>query len=88
MSTIVEISIVTMANGELRQASAEVEVPDFTSTRRLTDRDHPADDPVQIEAMRLAIGVRDMPVARMIAVEVLARRERWERDQIHASSDP
>lgn len=58
------------------------------TTSRFTDRNHPADDPVQIEAMRLAIGLRDMPVARMIAAEVLARRERWERDQIHASSDP
>jgi hypothetical protein len=48
---------------------------------RLTDRDHPADDPTQIEAMRLAIGVRDMVVARSIARDVLARREQWERAQ-------
>lgn len=36
-STVVEISIGTMVNGELRQASAEVEVPDFTSWDDATD---------------------------------------------------
>jgi len=46
----------------------------------ITDYSHPADDPAQIEAMRMAIALRDIPVARSIAGDVLDARVKWERE--------
>jgi hypothetical protein len=46
----------------------------------ITDYSHPADDPAQIEAMRMALALRDMPVARLIAAEVVDARRAWERE--------
>lgn len=43
----------------------------------LTVRDHPADDPEQIEVLRLALAVHDIEVARLVGLDVLARREAW-----------
>ena len=45
----------------------------------VTDYSHPADDPAQIEAMRMALALRDMPVARLIAGDVTDARRAWER---------
>lgn len=46
----------------------------------ITDYSHPADDPAQIEAMRMALALRDMPAARLIAAEVVDARRAWERE--------
>ena len=45
----------------------------------ITDYSHPADDPAQIEAMRMALALRDMPAARLIAAEVVDARRAWGR---------
>ena len=45
----------------------------------VTDYSHPADDPAQIEAMRMALALHDVPVARLIAGDVVDARRAWER---------
>jgi hypothetical protein len=45
---------------------------------RIVPKDHPADDPSKVYAMRLAIGVNDAPVARLLAAEILAGRDAYD----------
>lgn len=47
----------------------------------ITALDHPADDPAQIAALRLAVGLGDRSVAHSIGRDVLAARRAWEREQ-------
>lgn len=47
---------------------------------------HHVDDPAQIEALRLALAVRDMPVARAIARDLLSARKR--REESHDGRPP
>jgi hypothetical protein len=52
-----------------------------TNDRVISGYDHPADDPAQIAALRLAVGLGDRPVAHSIGRDVLAARIAWERAQ-------
>lgn len=45
----------------------------------LTAASHPADDSAQVDALRLALALFDLPVARSIGREVLDKRIAWER---------
>lgn len=47
----------------------------------VTDYSHPADDPAQIEAMRMAIALGDNAIARSIAADVIAARIAWQRER-------
>ena len=52
-----------------------------TNDPTITALNHPADDPAQIAALRLAVGLGDRGVAHSIGRDVLAARIAWERAQ-------